>query len=85
MGNYGSFIPDFAGRAGPLYNALKKAAPSKLEWTGDMYDAYEYLLHTLCSHHVLCLPREDDTFVLQTDASYRGIGAVLSVVRDGEE
>ena len=42
-------------------------------------------LHTLCSYHVLCLPREDDIFVLQTDVSYRGIGAVLSVVRDGEE
>ena len=42
-------------------------------------------LHTLCSHHMLCLPREDDTFVLQTDASYIGIGAVLSVMRDGEE
>ena len=85
VGHYRSFVPDFAGRAVPLYNALKKAAPSKLEWTGDMYDAYDYFLHTLCSHHVLCLPREDDTFVLQTDASYRGIGAVLSVMRDGEE
>ena len=50
-----------------------------------MYDAYVYFLHTLCSHHVLCIPREDDTFVLQTDMSYRGIGAVLSVVRDGKE
>ena len=42
-------------------------------------------LHTLCSYHVLCLPPEDNTFVLQTDASYRGIGAALSVVRDGKE
>ena len=50
-----------------------------------MYDAYDYFLHTLCTHHVLFLTREDDTFVLQTDASYRGIGAVLSVVRDREE
>ena len=33
----------------------------------------------------VCLPREDDTFVLQTDASYRGIGAVLSVIRDRKE
>ena len=34
---------------------------------------------------MLCLPREDDTFVLQTDASYIGIGAVLSVMKGGEE
>ena len=64
VGHYRSFVPDFAGRAVPLYNALKKVAPSKLEWTGDIYDAYDYFLQTLCSHHVLCLPREDDTFVL---------------------
>ena len=34
---------------------------------------------------MLCLPWEDDTFVFQIDVSYRGIGAVLSVMRDGEE
>ena len=44
VGHYRSFVPDFAGKAVPLYNALKKAAPSKLEWTGDMYDAYDYFL-----------------------------------------
>ena len=34
---------------------------------------------------ILCLPRESDVFTLYTDASYQGIGAVLSTVRDGEE
>ena len=84
VGHYGSFVPNIAGRAVPLYNALKKVAPSKLEWIGYMYDAYDYFLHTLCSHHVLCLPREDDTFVLQIDASYREIGAIISERWGGE-
>ena len=33
-GHYRVFIPEFAGRMVPLYQALKKAAPSKLCWGG---------------------------------------------------
>ena len=49
VGHYRSFVPDFAGRAVPLCNALKKAAPSKLEWTGDMYDAYDFFFCIHCA------------------------------------
>lgn len=85
VGHYRAFIPEFAGRAVPLYNALKKAAPSKLCWDGGMLQAFEFFLQALCSHRVLWLPREDDDFLLQTDASHLGLGGVLSVVRDGTE
>ena len=50
VGHYCSCVPDFAGRAVPLYNALKKVASSKLEWTGDMYDAYDYFFCIHCAH-----------------------------------
>ena len=50
-----------------------------------MSDSFVFLTNSLCSESVLCLPRESDVFTLYTDASYHGIGAVLSTVRDGEE
>ena len=85
VGYYRRFVPGFAGRAGSLFTALKKGSPDRLCWSDDMSNAYQYLSNTLCSSSVLCLPRPSDNFTLYTDASYGGIGAVLSTVRDGEE
>lgn len=85
VGYYRRFIPGFAGRAGPLFAALKKGLPDTLCWSDDMSNAYQYLSNSLCSSSVLCLPRSTDHLTLYTDASYKGIGAVLSTVRDGEE
>ena len=39
----------------------------------------------MCSSSVLWLPRHDDHFILHTDASFQGVSAVLSAVRDGVE
>ena len=85
LGTNRRFIPDFAGRAGPLFNALKKGAPTSLVWDNIMTSSFTYLISTLCSSNTLWLPREDDHFTLHTDASLQGLGAVLSVIRDGEE
>ena len=82
-GYYRQFIPDYAGRAGPLYEALRKVAPSNLHWDEAMLAAFDYLISSLCSKHVLWLPRTGDRLVLHTDASYQGLGAVLSAERDG--
>ena len=85
VGYYRRFVPGFAGTAGSLFTALKKGSPDRLCWSDDMSNAYQYLSNTLCSSSVLCLPRPSDNFTLYTDASYGGIGAVLSMVRGGEE
>ena len=50
-----------------------------------MLSNFEYLISVLCSDRVLWLPRDDDHFTLHTDASYKGVGGVLSALRDGVE
>ena len=54
-------------------------------WSDDMYDALLYLCRALSDCCMLHIPVSCDKFLLQTDASERGIGAILSVIRDGEE
>ena len=65
----------------PLYDALRKVAPNTLVWVEVMVDAFQYLIDTLPFSHVLWLPQ--DRLVVHTDASYEGLGAVLSAERDG--
>ena len=48
-----------------------------------MVDAFQYLIDTFSSCYVLWLPREGDSLVVHTDASYECLGAVLSAERDG--
>ena len=50
-----------------------------------MGSAFTYLISSLCSCNVLWLPCEGDDLVVHTDASQRGVGAVLSVIQDGVE
>ena len=85
IGYYRRFVPQFSQRAVPLTEATKKAAPNVLAWSDSMYDAFVYLCNVLSDVSVLFIPHMSDKFLLQTDASTKGIGAVFSVVRDGEE
>ncbi len=47
-------------------------------------DSFVSLKNSLCVSVCLCIPQPSDKFVLETDASGTGVGAVLSVVRHGE-
>ena len=74
VGYYRRFIPGFAGRAGPLFAALKKGSPDQL------CGLRIFPMHTttcLMLFVPLCLPRSSDHLTLYTDASYGGLGAVL--------
>ena len=55
-GYYRRFVPEYAGRAGSLYAALRKVAPNVLSWSIDMLNAFNYLINALCPSHVLWLP-----------------------------
>jgi hypothetical protein len=84
-GYYRKFIPDYAGHSVALTAATRKTAPVTVEWSQQLEDEFLYLKQKLCCLPSLTIPTQEDSFLLQTDASAVGIGAVLSVTRDDVE
>ena len=82
---YRNFVDHYADNSVALTAATRKTAPTTVEWTQQMDDEFRYIKDSLCCVPFLIIPTEDDTFVLQTDASGTGIGAVLSVKKDTGE
>ena len=85
VGYYRRFIPSYAKWADPLNKALCKEAPNLIMWDDRQIDSFNHLIFVLCLSSVLWLPRHDDHFILYTDASFQGVGAVLSAVRGDME
>eukprot|EP00731_Ephydatia_muelleri_P001970 Em0001g1970a len=77
-GYYRRFIPDFASLAAPLTDLTRKCAPMRVSWSNECEQAFKSLKGCLCSDPVLRSPNFEKQFILQTDASNRGIGAVLN-------
>lgn len=75
-GYYRRFIPNFASLAVPLINLTKKG--SKFRWDTAEQTSFISLKQLLCSAPVLAYPQFDKQFILQTDASDLGLGAVLT-------
>ena len=84
-GYYRRFIPKYSEHAYHLTEATKKLAPDKVKRTDALFAEFVYLKDCLCAMPLLTLPVPSDSFVLQTDASGVGLGAVLSVKRGEEE
>ena len=73
------FIPHFADIAHPLTALTSKTA--QFVWESEQQAAFTALQHALLTPPLLDYPRKDDQFVLATDASDIGLGAVLSTNR----
>ena len=74
--NYcGDFIPNFATIAEPLTKLLRKTQP--WIWTQDQQESFKRLKSLMAEPPVLAYPNYSKPFVLYTDASDVGIGAVL--------
>ena len=85
-GYYRRFIPDFASIAVPLNDLTQKTSPNSVVWTSSCNNVFNKLKELLCTSPVLSSPDFDQEFVLQTDASDKGVGAVLSQCDDqGQE
>ncbi|XP_061184347.1 uncharacterized protein LOC133192347 [Saccostrea echinata] len=83
VGFYRKFIPNFSAVASPLTDLTKKGQPNKVTWGPPQENAFITLKTALTVTPVLKLPVLNETFVLQTDASDRGVGAVLIQYENG--
>lgn len=77
---YRKFVKDFSKIAKPLLMLLKKDAP--FLWTEKQQKAFDYLKQRLMEAPILQYPDFEKPFVLYTDASGTGLGAVLSQIDD---
>ncbi|GFW95763.1 transposon Tf2-9 polyprotein [Trichonephila clavipes] len=69
------YIKNFTKRALPLTNLLRKDTP--FEWTSETQEAFDDIKKAILNPPVLALPDPDAELQITTDASSRGIGAVL--------
>eukprot|EP00731_Ephydatia_muelleri_P023718 Em0015g1301a len=77
---YRRFIKNFASLAKPLQRLTEKNVT--FEWNESCQNAFDQLCACLVSAPVLAFPDYSKTFILDTDASENGIGAVLSQGQD---
>ncbi|MGH0125867.1 UNVERIFIED_CONTAM: hypothetical protein FKN15_074287 [Acipenser sinensis] len=84
-GYYRRFIPEYATIVNPLVELTKKTAPKIVRWTGECQGAFDTIKRRLCQAPALISPDFSKEFILQTDASQIGLGAVLSQQVDGVE
>jgi hypothetical protein len=84
VGYYQAFIPDYADLTRPLQQL--KHMHAEWKWGQTEQNAFDELKKRLSNAPVLRHPDFKRKFILQTDASGYGLGAVLSqVFEDGEE
>lgn len=77
---YRRFIKDFASIAHALIIQAKGQPQTLINWGQDEISSFETLKKYLVSDHVLAFPDFSKQFVIFTDASDYGLGAVLSQI-----
>lgn len=80
---YRRFVPNFSTITAPLTALTRKN--KQFVWDSDCEDALTKIKEHLVSAPVLACPNFDLPFVIQTDASDYGLGAILSQIQDGSE
>lgn len=85
-GYYQHYIPNYSDVASPLTDSLRKLEPEVVTWTAAKEAAFQSLKEALASRPVLASPDFNREFVVQCDASNRGLGVVLSQIdQNGDE
>ena len=90
---YRRYVPGFAQKAAPLHKLTaelseggkrKRGTITKEQWTTECQTAFDNLREALVSAPVLAYPDYQKPFIVETDASDKGLGAVLSQKHDGK-
>ncbi|GFX64865.1 retrovirus-related Pol polyprotein from transposon 297 [Trichonephila clavipes] len=86
-GYYQKYINLFSVIAAPLTDALKgRAKKGEITWTTECENAFRELKGKLIDKPVLCASNFEREFIVQTDASNAGMGAVLTqLIEQGKE
>eukprot|EP00057_Strongylocentrotus_purpuratus_P000907 XP_001186509.2 PREDICTED: uncharacterized protein LOC754648 [Strongylocentrotus purpuratus] len=85
VGYYRRFVPNFAALAVPLTDRTKKGEPLLVKWGDAEEAAFTTLKKKLASEPILHLPDLDLPFILRTDASDHGLGAILLQETEGKK
>ncbi|CAG2198867.1 Transposon Ty3-I Gag-Pol polyprotein,Transposon Ty3-G Gag-Pol polyprotein,Retrovirus-related Pol polyprotein from transposon 297 [Mytilus edulis] len=80
---YRQYMYKFSDIAAPLSQLTRKDVP--FEWTQPCQESFEKLKIALTTSPILAYPQSDGMFILDTDASNIGIGAVLSQIQENKE
>lgn len=80
---YRRFVIGFSEIAKPLHKLCEKNI--KFAWTEKADSAFAALKEALTSTPILAYPLPGLPFILDTDASHKSVGAVLSQVQDEKE
>ncbi|PIK52169.1 hypothetical protein BSL78_10948 [Apostichopus japonicus] len=83
-GYYRDYIPNYSALVAPLSDLTRKGSPNRVIWGSAQDKAFNDLKQALISPPLLRLPDVNKQFVLRTDASDVGIGAVLLQEHEGE-
>ena len=80
---YRKFIRNFSEIAAPLTNLTKKS--ESFYWSPECEQAFQNIKTLLLTAPIVAYPNDDGEYILDTDASDIGIGAVLSQIQNGQE
>jgi hypothetical protein len=83
LGFYRRYVPNFATLTAPISDLTKDSKSRSVAWTPVCEEALRQIKRVFSSAPILQLPKLDEPFVLQTDASATGVGAVLLQESEG--
>ena len=83
-GFYREYIPHYSTIAAPLTDMTTKGKPQKVVWDETAEKAYTELKMRVTARPILQLPDNNKAFILRTDASDKGMGAMLLQEHEGK-